>query len=83
MTRALGPLRSVVRWLLLAVVLAFLLTGFGITHYQVVGTLTFGLLDKALSFRIHEQLWIPLAVLLVLHICLSYLKSRKAKHEPD
>ena len=53
----------------------FLVTGFGITEFRVVEALTFGLLTKNLAFRIHENLWIPLVVLLVLHIGFSPLIS--------
>ena len=46
--------RQIVHWLLLAVIVLYLLTGFGITQYRVIEHLTFGLLSKALAFQIHD-----------------------------
>ncbi len=67
--------RQIVHWLLLAVIVLYLLTGFGITEYRVVEHLTFGLLTKNLAFNIHNNLLIPFIVLLGLHI---YQQIRKA-----
>jgi len=66
--------RQVVHWLLLAVIVLYLLTGFGITEYRVVEHLTFGLLTKPLAFKIHDNLIIPFIVLLGLHI---YQQTKK------
>jgi thiosulfate reductase cytochrome b subunit len=60
--------RQVVHWLLLAVIVLYLLTGFGITEFRIVEQVTFGLLSKSLAFQIHDYLLIPFIVLLVLHI---------------
>jgi dolichol kinase len=60
--------RQIVHWLLLAVLVLYLITGFGITEYRVVEQVTFGLLTKPLAFRIHDNLLIPFIVLLGLHI---------------
>jgi hypothetical protein len=59
---------QIVHWLLLAVVVLYFITGFGITQFRVVEFLTFGLLTKSLSFQIHDNLWVPFVVLLGLHI---------------
>ena len=67
--------RQVVHWLLLAVIVLYLLTGFGITEYRVIEHLTFGLLTKLLAFKIHDNLLIPFIVLLGLHI---YQQTRKS-----
>ena len=64
-------LRNVIKWLLLVVVVIYLLTGFGITEFRIVETLTLGLLTKSWAFRIHDILWIPFVILLVLHILFS------------
>ena len=66
-------IKRIIRWLLAIVVVVFLLTGFGITEFRVVEALTFGLLTKPLAFKIHDNLWIPFLVLLVLHIGFSSL----------
>ena len=63
-------------WLLLAVTVLFLVSGFGISDYRIVESLTLGLLTKSLSFRIHSNLWILLVALLGLHIYLVYSRRR-------
>ena len=57
-----------VRWLLLAALLLYLVSGLGITDSHAVQNLTFGLLSKDLAFRIHNNLLAPFIILLVLHI---------------
>jgi len=66
--------KRIVQWLLLAVIILYGITGFGITEYRTVELLTFGLLSKSLSFEIHNNLLIPFIVLLGLHI---YQRTRK------
>ena len=60
--------RKIIKWSLLVATVLFLVSGFGITHFRVVETVTFGLLTKPLAFKIHEYLWIPFLVLLIGHI---------------
>ena len=60
--------RQAVVWLLVAVIVVYLITGFGMTEYRIVEPLTFGLLTKLLAFKIHTILWMPFLVLLILHI---------------
>jgi cytochrome b subunit of formate dehydrogenase len=60
--------KQVVHWLLLAVLVLYVVTGFGITAYRTVELLTFGLLSKALAFKIHDDLIIPFMILMGLHI---------------
>ncbi len=66
-----------IHWLLAVLVVLYLITGFGITEFRVVETMTFGLLTKNLAFKIHMNLWIPFIVLLGSHIFLSLTKKRK------
>jgi hypothetical protein len=76
--------KSTVHWLLTALVIVYLITGFGITEYRIVESLTFGLLTKSLAQRIHISIEIPFIILLVLHIwllpLLKYFRSRKLRH---
>ncbi len=69
------PAKQLVHWSLLAVLVLYVLTGFGITAYRVVESVTFGLLGKAMAFKIHDNLIIPLVVLIGLHI---YQQTNKA-----
>ncbi len=71
--------KRTVQWLLLAVTLLFLITGFGITNFGVAGTINLGWLSKSLAFRLHDNLWLPFLVLLVLHICLPFIFRQKAR----
>ena len=67
-------LKNTVALALLACTLLFLLSGWGVTQFQFVTPLTFGLLGKALSFQVHEWLWIPFGALLVAHVYLGVSK---------
>ena len=69
--------KKTIHWLLAVLVILYLVTGFGITEFRTVETLTFGLLTKNLAFKIHNNLWIPFIILLGLHIFLSLIKRRK------
>ena len=75
----LNLIRKIIQWLLLAVTVLFLITGFGISEFRVVETVTFGWLSKSWAFRLHDNLWIPFVILLVLHLCLPFVFKRKAK----
>ena len=72
-------IRRVIRWLLLLVVVFLLLSGFGITEFRVVETITFGLLTKNLAFQMHTSpyLWGVFIALLALHIYLSVTGKSK------
>ena len=56
---------------LAAVTVFFVLTGFGITHPEIIAPATGGLLNTAVSYRIHLSLWGPFLVILVLHLFVS------------
>ena len=62
--------KKIIDWSLLAVTTVYLLSGLGITHYRVVEPLTFGLLGKGQSFKLHENLLLPFLALLSMHLLL-------------
>ena len=66
-------IKGAIHWTLTVVIIVYLITGFGITEYRIVETLTFGLLTKSLAYEIHINLEIPFIVLLVMHICLPLI----------
>jgi len=76
-------IKQVIGWSLLVLMVLFIITGFGITQFRTVEKITFGLLGKALSFKVHLKLWIPLIILLSLHIifrCVWYsLRKRRER----
>ena len=69
-------LKNAVALALLACTLLFLMSGWGITQFQLVTPLTLGLLGKAQSFQLHEWLWVPFGALLVAHVYLGMFKRK-------
>ncbi len=66
-----GTIRKIARWcgwLALALLLVTMLSGYGISQFRVVDRVTFGLLSKAISHRLHLNIEIPLLVLTLLHV---------------
>jgi cytochrome b subunit of formate dehydrogenase len=72
-------IKRTVHWLFLVVTVLFLITGFGISEFRVVETITLGWLTKSWALRLHDNLWIPFVVLLVLHVCLPLVFKGKPK----
>ncbi len=68
--------KIIIRWLLLVVILLYGISGFGITEYRIVEPATLGLLTRNLAFKIHDNLVVPMVVLLVLHVCFPYITKR-------
>jgi len=76
--------KKIIHWLLLVVTILFLITGFGITEFRVVEALTFGWLTKSLALKMHDSLWIPFIILLILHLCLPFIfKGKMEKADPQ
>ena len=67
--------RKSVHYLLLIFTVIFIITGYGITEYRIIETITFSILTKPVSYLIHSNLTIPFVILLILHILLS-IKSK-------
>ena len=63
--------KRLVHWSLLVAIILYLLTGLGITEYNTVELLTFGLLSKNVSFTIHDYLLWPFIILLAAHLFLT------------
>jgi hypothetical protein len=61
-------LRTTIRVLLLFLIIAYGISGFGITQFRTVEMLSFGLISKALAFQLHDSLFIPFIIFLLLHI---------------
>ena len=71
----------VVHWLVLVLSVLLVVSGLGITEYQTVTALTFGLLGKATAFKLHLVLWMPFLIALVAHVLLTtrLLRRRPTK----
>ena len=78
-------MKGTIHWLLTALVIVYLITGFGITEYRIVEPLTFGLLTKSLAHKIHINIEIPFIILLILHIwllpLLRHFKLKKLRNK--
>ena len=57
--------------LLMAVIILYIFTGYGITNYHIVESITFFVLSKPISHLIHSNLIIPFIILTIIHIVLS------------
>ncbi len=55
-------------WIALALLGATALSGYGITASRLIEPVTFGLLGKAASLRLHHYMDVPLAVFTLLHV---------------
>ena len=78
-------INRIVRWLLLIAIVAYAVTGFGITEYRTVESLTFGLLTKNTAHLIHTAIEIPFLILLSLHVLLPSILRAYARfiHRQD
>jgi hypothetical protein len=72
-------IKTITHILLTIVIIIFILSGFGITNYQIIGPATAGLLTKPVSFQLHTNLIIPLLVLLTAHIAFTLEKKLQKK----
>jgi len=61
-------------------IIFYIVTGFGISNYQLIEAITFGLITKPIAFQLHSILIYPFAALLFIHILLT-LRSKKGKNE--
>jgi len=69
--------KRIIHWSLLTVTVIYFITGFGISEFRTVEALSFGLLTKSLAFKMHNSLWVPFIVLLVLHIVFALIRKRR------
>ena len=61
--------------LLMVFIVLYILTGFGVTEYRIVESVTFSVLSKSVSHIIHSNLIIPFIAILITHILLSTKKK--------
>jgi cytochrome b subunit of formate dehydrogenase len=55
-------------WLTMILALVTLLTGYGITQFRIVDSLTYGILNKALAQRLHGYTDLPFLALMLTHV---------------
>jgi hypothetical protein len=79
--KVLQIIKTLTHVLLTIVIIISIITGLGISNYQIIEPLTFGVVSKLTSFQMHSNLIIPLVILLVLHIGFTLGKKfQKKKH---
>ncbi len=76
-------IKTLTHVLLTIIIILFIISGFGITNYRFIESITFGALSKPTSFQLHNNLIIPLIILLVLHIFFSVQKKYDKKFIKD
>jgi len=81
-TKILRIIKTLTHVLLTVVIIIFIITGFGISNYQIIESLTGSTLSKLTSFQIHSNLIIPLIILLIVHIAFTVGKKIKNKKHP-
>lgn len=79
MGRCLRIVSTIIHWLFFAVTVTLIVSGLGISYARHVEYLTLGFLNKAVSFKIHNTLWIPFLILLIAHITFIIIKKRNKK----
>lgn len=72
-----AKLKKLINYLILIVSVLMLITGYGITKYQIVSKLSFGFLQKSNAFLIHSKLATLFIILLILHVALSWKIFKK------
>lgn len=71
-------LKKTVHWLLVLVIAAYVLSGYGITDWQTLEPLTLGLMGKARAMQIHDDILIvPLVALIAVHLYLMIFARGK------
>lgn len=58
-------------WLLAALLILLVVTGYGITNPQIIGELTGGILTHPLSLYLHTLLDFPVLVLVMIHVLIG------------
>jgi len=82
------PVRAAIRYVLLILTVVYLISGLGITQWQIIEPLTLGLLTRNLASRIHDFLLVPFVVLLLVHVLFRpairvYSHFKKAQRQQD
>ena len=69
-------IKKLIHWSFTIFIIIYIITGFGITEFRIIQTLTFGLLTKPSAFYLHSILIYPFIILLIFHILLTLNKKK-------
>jgi hypothetical protein len=64
-------LTKVMAWLLLALIIVALVSGWGITRTEIIYRASLGLIDRGTANAIHRDIQIPIAAVLLTHILIN------------
>ena len=68
-------------WLLLAGIIVLLVSGWGITHTEIIYKASFHLIDRGLANRIHHDVQIPMAAILITHVLTNLRLNLPSRYE--
>ena len=77
--RLLRRISRISAWLLLATVVVLVVSGWGITHTEIIYKVTFGLVDRGVANFIHRTTIVPLAFFFLSHVLSSIRLSLTSK----
>jgi hypothetical protein len=58
-------------WLLLITIIVLLISGWGITHTEIIYKASLGLIDRGEADSIHRAIQVPAAVFFITHVLLN------------
>jgi hypothetical protein len=58
-------------WLLIPAIIVVAISGWGITHTGTIYKASFHLIDRGMADRIHRDVQLPMAVVLILHVLIN------------
>jgi len=73
-TRVNDYLRRISRlsaWALLVVVIVLVVSGWGMTHTEIIYKASFGLIDRGVANSVHRAINIPVAIFLLTHVLIN------------
>ena len=73
-------IRTIIHVFVTILIILYLLTGLGITNYQLIQTITFGGLSKPTAYQLHSILLIPFIIILALHIILTMVYKHQKRN---
>lgn len=68
-------------WLLLAGIIVLLVSGWGITHTEIIYKASFHLIDRGLANRIHHDVQLPMAAILITHVLTNLRLNLPPRYE--
>ena len=68
-------------WLLLLTIIILLISGWGITHSEIIYKASFGLIDRGTADSIHRAIQIPAALFFTTHVLLNVRLNLSSRYK--